>query len=58
LRFLDENQIARDTITLVFDKGPAALHNTLSLEESVLGWISALPWNHKIGHVLDHLTPK
>jgi transposase len=45
LHFLDENQIARDSVTLVFDKGPAALHNTLALEESGLRWISALPWN-------------
>jgi transposase len=45
LRFLDENQIVRDSITLVFDKGAAALYNTLALEESGLGWISALPWN-------------
>jgi len=45
LHFLDENQIPRDSVTLVFDKGPAALHNTLALEESGLGWISALPWN-------------
>ena len=45
LRFLDENQIARPSITMVFDKGSAALYNTLALEESGLGWISALPWN-------------
>jgi transposase len=45
LRFVDENQIARDSITLVFDKGSASLYNTLALEESGLGWISALPWN-------------
>ena len=45
LRFLDEHQIARASITLVFDKGSAALYNTLALEESGLGWISALPWN-------------
>lgn len=45
LRFLDANQIARDRVTLVFDKGSAALYNTLALEESGLGWISALPWN-------------
>jgi len=45
LHFLDKNQIPRDSVTLVLDKGPAALHNTLSLEESGLGWISALPWN-------------
>jgi transposase len=45
LRFLDDNQIARDTITLVFDKGSAALYNTIVLDQSGLGWISALPWN-------------
>jgi len=45
LDFLDKNQIPRDSVTLIFDKGPAALHNTLALEQSGLGWISALPWN-------------
>ena len=45
LRFVDENQIPRHSITLVFDKGSAALYNTLALDESGLGWISALPWN-------------
>jgi transposase len=45
LRFLDENEIARDTVTLVFDKGSAALYNTLALDQSGVGWISALPWN-------------
>ena len=45
LRFLDENQIARNTVTLVFDKGSAALYNTLALDQSGVGWISALPWN-------------
>ncbi|HYL12243.1 MAG TPA: IS1634 family transposase [Terriglobales bacterium] len=42
---LDKNQIARETVTLVLDKGSAALANTLALEEARLGWISALPWN-------------
>jgi len=46
LRLLDRNQIARDTVTLVFDKGTAALANTLLLREAGLGWVSALPWNH------------
>jgi transposase len=45
LRFLDENRIGRDTVTLVFDKGSAALYNTLALDQSGVGWISALPWN-------------
>ena len=42
---LDRNQIARDTVTLVLDKGSAALANTLELEKAGVGWISALPWN-------------
>jgi len=45
LHFLDENKLPRNSVTLVFDKGPASLHNTLELEQSGLGWISALPWN-------------
>jgi transposase len=42
---LDRNQIARETVTLVLDKGSAALANTLELENAGVGWISALPWN-------------
>jgi transposase len=45
LRFLDDNQIDRQTVTLVFDKGSAALYNSLALDQSGLGWIAALPWN-------------
>ena len=45
VRLLDRNQIARDTVTLVLDKGSAALANTLELEQAGVGWISALPWN-------------
>jgi transposase len=37
--------MAPETVTLVFDKGTAALANTLLLEQAGLGWISALPWN-------------
>src|SRR5580698_294968 len=44
-RVLDHNQIARDTVTLVFDKGTAALANTVELAQAHVGWISALPWN-------------
>ena len=36
---------ARDTVTLVFDKGSAALANTVELQEAGVGWISALPWH-------------
>jgi hypothetical protein len=41
----DQNQIARETVTLVLDKGSAALANTVPLAEAGVGWISALPWN-------------
>jgi transposase len=40
---LDRHGIARDTVTLVLDKGSAALANTLELEQAGVGWISALP---------------
>jgi transposase len=42
---LDRNQMARDSVTLVLDKGSAAFANTLELEKAGVGWISALPWN-------------
>jgi transposase len=42
---LKSNQIEPQSVTLVFDKGTAALDNTLLLEKAGLGWISALPWN-------------
>ena len=41
---LKRNQIAPETVTLVLDKGSAALANTLELEQAGVGWISALPW--------------
>jgi hypothetical protein len=44
-RLLARQGIAPETVTLVFDKGTAALANTLLLEDAGLGWISALPWN-------------
>src|SRR5437899_8260646 len=45
VKMLDRNQIERSSVTLVFDKGTAALDNTLLLKEAGVGWISALPWN-------------
>jgi transposase len=42
---LDRHGMARDTVTLVLDKGSAALANTLELEQAGVGWIAALPWN-------------
>jgi hypothetical protein len=41
---LERNQIEPDSVTLVLDKGSAALTNTLELEQAGAGWISALPW--------------
>jgi hypothetical protein len=45
VELLDRNEIPRESVTLVFDKGSAALANTLELERAGVGWISALPWN-------------
>jgi transposase len=50
---LDRNQIARDSVTLVLDKGSAALANTLELERAGVGWISALPWNQAPAELRD-----
>jgi hypothetical protein len=50
---LDRNQIARDSVTLVLDKGSAALVNTLELEKAGVGWISALPWNQAPADLRD-----
>jgi len=44
-RMLDQNQIARQSVTLVFDKGSAALANTVALDQAGVGWVCALPWN-------------
>jgi transposase len=44
-RLLARHAIPSETVTLVFDKGTAALANTVLLKEAGLGWISALPWN-------------
>jgi len=50
---LDRNRIARDSVTLVLDKGSAALANTLELEQAGVGWISALPWNQAPAELRD-----
>jgi transposase len=50
---LDHHQIPRHTVTLVFDKGSAALSNTVELEEAGVGWISALPWNQAPASLRD-----
>jgi transposase len=53
VQLLDRNQIARDTVTLVLDKGSAALANTLELDQAGVGWISALPWNQAPAELRD-----
>lgn len=45
LHHLDANQIPRDDVTLVFDKGPECLPNLLALDQAGLGFVSALPWS-------------
>ena len=42
---LDQTDIPRESVTVVFDKGTAALANTLLLKDARVRWISALPWN-------------
>jgi transposase len=42
---LDETAIPRDSVTLVCDKGTAALTNTVAMREAGIGWVSALPSN-------------
>jgi transposase len=55
-RMLDQNQIGRETVTLVLDKGSAALANTVALEEAGVGWISALPWNQAPAELRSRAT--
>src|SRR6266566_1377180 len=50
------NKQARDTVTLVFDKGTAALDNTVQLQEAGVGWISALPWNQAPAELRERAT--
>jgi hypothetical protein len=48
---LDRNQIERDSVTLVLDKGSAALANTLALEQAGVGWISAVAVESGAGRI-------
>lgn len=56
MHLLDQNQMARDSVTLVFDKGSAALDNTVELKAAGLGWISALPWNQAPAELRQRAT--
>lgn len=53
-RLLARHGMAPETVTLIFDKGTAALANTVLLEEAGLGWISALPWNQAPAEFRQH----
>src|SRR6202451_1153082 len=50
---LDRNQIPRDSVTLVLDKGSAALANTLELETAGGGWGLWVPWNQAPAELRD-----
>ena len=56
---LERNRIAAETVTLVLDKGSAALANTLELEKAGVGWVSALPWTQAPAELrsAQQLTP-
>lgn len=41
---LDGQQIPRGSVTLVMDKGAAALATTVAASEAGVGWVLALPW--------------
>src|SRR5207237_3091923 len=56
VRLLEQSQMARDAVTLVFDKGTAALDNTVQLQEAGVGWISALPWNQAPAELRERAT--
>lgn len=45
LEVLTGGGISPSAVTLVFDKGASSLLNSVDLEDSGLGWISALPWS-------------
>jgi transposase len=42
----------------VFDKGTAALANTVALQEVGVGWISALPWNQAPAELRERAVEK
>jgi len=55
---LDRNKIPRNSVTLVLDKGSAALANTLELEQAGVGWISALPWSQAPAELRERAVEK
>jgi transposase len=55
-RLLDQHQMPRDTVTLVMDKGAAALANTVAATEAGLGWIVALPWTQAPADLRDRVV--
>src|SRR5437660_10641701 len=56
VRLLDQIQVGRDTVTLVFDKSTAGLDNTVQLQTAGAGWMSALPWNQAPPELRERAT--
>ncbi len=52
-QLLDQHQIPRETVTLVMDKGSAALATTVAATEAGVGWIAALPWTQAPADLRD-----
>jgi len=52
-QLLDQHQIPRETVTLVMDKGAAALATTVAATEAGFGWIAALPWTQAPADLRD-----
>ena len=52
-QLLDQHQMPRDTVTLVMDKGAAAVATTVAATEAGLGWIAALPWTQAPADLRD-----
>jgi transposase len=50
---LDQHQMPRETVTLVMDKGSAALATTVAATEAGFGWIAALPWTQAPADLRD-----
>ncbi len=52
-QLLDQHQMPRGTVTLVMDKGAAALATTVAATEAGFGWIAALPWTQAPADLRD-----
>jgi transposase len=55
-QLLDQHQMPRDTVTLVMDKGAAAVATTVAATEAGFGWIVALPWTQAPADLRDRVV--